>query len=118
MNESRNVYSGLLAALCALVICGCTSLRPVNVTQEPERGALKKGDTVVVTTQTGEIHTFTLVDITEGGIHGRELSVPFSEIRLLQIRRVDARRTVLLTLGVIGLGVIAADDGDGGSGGY
>lgn len=113
MNASRNGCSALLAALCALVICGCARLQPVNVAQEPERGAVNRGDTVVVTTETGEIHTFTIVDITEGGIHGREFSVPFSEIRLLQIRRLDTRKTVLLTLGVIGLGAIASGD-DGG----
>lgn len=106
----------LTAMVCALFIGGCTTLQPVNVAQE--RATIKKGDTVVVTTETGQVHTFRIVDITTGGIHGRELSIPFSDIRLLQIRRVDTRKTALLTLGVIGLGAIAADDDDDGGGGY
>jgi hypothetical protein len=107
-------FRNALAAAGLLAICGCTTLHPVNIAQD--RATVEKGDTVVVTTDDGQVHTFKVVDITEGGIHGRELSVPFSDMRLLQIKRVDVKKTVLLTIGVIGVGALAADD-DGGGGG-
>jgi hypothetical protein len=113
----RNLLLLLSAGLCLLG--GCATLEPVNIADESGRTALAKGDTVVVTTVNGEIHTFKIVDITADGIHGKELSVPYSDIRLLQIRHVDTMKTVLLTLGVIGVGVIAANSGGGsGGGGY
>jgi hypothetical protein len=115
MNIRCKNFRSALAATGLLAICGCTTLHPVNIAQN--RAAVETGDTVVVTTDDGQVHTFKVVDITEGGIHGRELSVPFSDIRLLQVKRVDVKKTVLLTIGVIGVGAIAADDGGGGGGG-
>ena len=104
-----------LLTLCILFVCGCTTLQPVNIAQESGRAALAKGDAVVVTTETGQVHTFKIVDITADGIHGKELSVPYSDIRLLQIKRIDMQKTVLLTVGVIGLGAIAGGGDNGGS---
>jgi hypothetical protein len=115
MNIRCKNFRSALAAASLLTVCGCTTLHPVDIAQD--RAAAKKGDTVVVTTVDGQVHTFEVVDITEGGIHGRELSVPFSDMRLLQIKRVDVKKTVLLTIGVIGVGAIVADD-DSGGGGY
>jgi hypothetical protein len=111
----RNLLLLLGAGLCW--ISGCATLEPVNVADESGRAALAKGDTVVVTTVSGETHTFKIVDITADGIHGKELSVPYSDMRLLQVRHIDTVKTVLLTLGVIGVGVIAANSGGGGGGG-
>ncbi|HEX5057291.1 MAG TPA: hypothetical protein VFX02_12445 [Gammaproteobacteria bacterium] len=112
----RNLLLLLSAGLC--LIGGCATLEPVNIADESGRTTLAKGDTVVVTTVNGETHSFKIVDITADGIHGKELSIPYSDIRLLQIRRVDSLKTVLLTLGVIGVGVIAADSGGSDGGGY
>lgn len=102
---------------CVLLASGCTSLHPVNIAQEPERAAVAKGDTVVITTKDGQIHTFRVVDITTGGLHGEELSVPYSDMQLLQIRRVHMQKTILLTIGIIGIGALVSDD-NGGSDGY
>ena len=103
----------LILAIMAF-IQGCTSLQPVNIAQESERTAIDKGDTVVVSTNSGQVHTFKVVDITTDGLHGKELSIPYSDIRLLQIRRVDVQKTILLTVGIIGLGAIASDNDSGG----
>jgi hypothetical protein len=103
-----------------LVISGCANLQPVNIADEAGRTAIAKGDTVVVTTTSDQVHTLKIVDITADGLHGKDLSIPYTDIRLLQIRRVDVQKTVWLTLGVIGLGALASDGGGsgGGGGGY
>ncbi len=107
-----------LALVACILVSACTTLQPVNITEEAGRGTITKGDTVVVTTDSGQIHTLKVVDITADGLHGKDLSIPYTDIRLLQIRRVDMQKTIWLTVGVIGLGaVISNSDNGGGSGG-
>jgi hypothetical protein len=105
-----------LSLVCAIFISGCANLQPVNIAEASGRSAVAKGDTVVVSTHSGETHRFKVVDITADGLHGKMISIPYSDMRLLQIRRIDTQKTIWLTLGIIGVGAIASDDNGGGSG--
>jgi hypothetical protein len=109
-------YRALALTACISLLGGCASLQPVNIAQTSGRSAITKGDTLVVTTQSGQVHTFKVVDITADGVHGKEISIPYADMRLAQIRSIDVTKTLLLTVGIIGLGATASDDG--GSGGY
>src|SRR5688500_14359811 len=93
-------------AVCVIFISGCANLQPVNIADESGRSSIAKGDTVVVSTHSGETHSFKVVDITADGLHGKAISIPYSDIRLLEIRRIDVQKTIWLTLGIIGAGAI------------
>src|SRR5262245_53359549 len=110
-------FPKLVLTACIIFISACTNLQPVNIADETGRASLAKGDTAVVTTQSGEVHTLKIVDITADGLHGKELSIPYSDIRLLQIRRFDAQKTLWLTLGMVGLGAVISNNDSGGGGG-
>jgi hypothetical protein len=108
----------LLSLILATFISACASLQPVNVADTSGRGTITKGDTVVISTHSGETHTFKVVDITADGLHGQKISIPYSDMRQAQIRRVDMKKTLWITLGIIGLGaIISNDDSNGGNGG-
>src|SRR5690349_13917756 len=102
-------FPSLILTTCLIFLSACTTLQPVNIADESGRATLAKGDTVIITTNSGEVHTFKIVDITAGGLHGKELSVPYSDIRSLQIRRIDAQKTFWLTIGVVGLGAVISN---------
>ncbi len=109
-----------LPLIFAVFICGCANLQAVNIADSSGRSAIGKGDTVVISTNSGETHTFKVVDITADGLHGNKISIPYSDMRQVQIRRVDAKKTLWITLGIIGLGAVISNDdsNSGGGGGY
>jgi hypothetical protein len=119
MNTPRFSANGKFLSLAiALFISGCVTLRPVNIAESSGRSAIAKGDTLVINTHSGETHTFKVVDITADGLHGEQISIPYSDMRLVQIRRIDAKKTFWITVGVIGAGAIISDDDGGSGGGY
>jgi hypothetical protein len=120
MNTPQYSHGKLVSLIIFAIFCSaCASLQPVNIADASGRDAITKGDTLVISTYSGETHTFKVVDITADGLHGKKISVPYSDMRQVLIRRVDAKKTLWITLGIIGLGaIISNDDSNGGDGSY
>jgi hypothetical protein len=118
MNTQKFSAMGkFLSLVFALFMSGCANLQPVNIAETSGRSAIAKGDTVVVSTHSGETHTFKVVDITADGLHGKKISIPYSDMRLAQIRRIDAKKTLLITAGILGVGAIISNNDDSSNGG-
>ncbi|HEY3488426.1 MAG TPA: hypothetical protein VGL10_10205 [Gammaproteobacteria bacterium] len=94
---------------------GCTSLHTVNMAGD--QTAVMRGDTVVVTTQDGRIQKFKVTAVTPEGLRGNQLHIPYSDMKLLQIRRMDTQKTLWL-MGIVAAGVIAGSGSDDGDSGY
>jgi hypothetical protein len=124
----RRWIVGALALL--LVIPGCTTMRGTapQSGEAPTRLELHRGDTVRVLTMYRERHAFELTDKSPTGLIGRTvrlsredkepagtlIEVPFSDLALVEVRRVDWASTagvplvVLFVAGAVVLGTAGA----------
>ena len=107
---------GLLAAtmVAVFVISSCASLQFVATSATTAEIAV--GDHVVVKTQNGENHEFTVMQITDTALQGDNSSISFADMASLQVKRRDTTRTVLLIVGVVAIAAAAGGGGGSGSG--
>ncbi len=101
-----------LAAAASLLLGGCTTIRnvpPPYVREAPQAAVVKVGDKVRVHTRSGQSVAFVVTAVDPESISGKNIRVPFAEISVLQVERVDALRTTGLVAGIVAsLVVIAA----------
>jgi hypothetical protein len=110
-------------ALLALLIClsaACTTMRPITADESGEkiRQALKPGDTVHVLTKTGVSRSFEVTAIGETSLAGKTvrmmgvgssdtwgapIDMPYADIAQIEVRRVQA----LKTIGIVAVVVLA-----------
>jgi hypothetical protein len=101
----------VLLSLC-LTLAGCTSTRALSVTDRAPEAvpALKAGDRVVVTLNTGEtrrmkienVDAQTLIGLSlDGAGKGSSSQIALSDIRTIDVRKTSVGKTIGLTLGVI-----------------
>lgn len=70
---------------------------------------------MVVATDDGSVHKFKLTAITDSSLTDEQITVPTSDITMLQVERIDNKKTALLTVAII---AVAAGAAAGGGGGY
>lgn len=111
------VHRLLLLSLMTVLGTGCTTLHTANLSEGLALSGIKPGDTVEVTTQDGRMREFKVTDVTVNELRGRNIRIAPQDIRLVKIKRLDMRKTLLLGAGIIAVGVGASNSGGGGSGG-
>jgi hypothetical protein len=90
----------------ALLIAGCTTLRPIDASPTELRqqissgGLLKPGDRVVIVAADGKAHRFAVKSIDAGLIRGRSDSVPIEQVTTLQRRQFSRVKTAALVIGI------------------
>ena len=97
-------------ALLLLHLAACSSLQTVRVdTTRTPPAAVHPGDEVRVTTRAGDRMEYRVTDVTEEGLGGTSLFVPWPEISRLEVRRPGANEhTTQIILGLIGLAAFIA----------
>lgn len=96
----------LTVALLAVWMCACTTLHPIlepaaQIQQQLGSGALlKAGDSVVITTNDGVSHSFSVTAVGAGHVEGRGVSIPIDQIASVEKREISVGRTLLVVLGV------------------
>jgi len=93
-----------------LIIClsGCTTMQPVtgNPSALQQRIAsgelLKRGDDVIIRTNDGRTHVFSVKSVSASAIDGEHESVSIDQVALIQKRKLNVGETAL----AVGLGVV------------
>lgn len=92
----------VILLLNTLTLSGCTSLNDVQpISDVPIANQINIGDTVVITTLTGEVIEFSVETITENKISGEGKNVDVVNIEKIEKREFSGIKTGGLTLGVI-----------------
>ena len=101
-------------AMLAILLGGCTSLKPVDLTAEEAREQVRAGEIarpgerVSVTTEDGRTHEFEVVEVTDHAIRGDVDNVHIDSIVSLRTRRTDPARTALAVAGAVAVVYVAA----------
>lgn len=120
MKTQLNRYPGLTRFITCLVLIafatGCTTMRPVDGTDAASfAGQFEVGDKVRITRMDFSTHEFEITEIADDGIGGDGIFIPWSDIQLAEIRRIDRLRTgtvVVLGAAVVLAGVVLASGFD------
>jgi|HubBroStandDraft_5_1064220.scaffolds.fasta_scaffold251972_2 hypothetical protein len=97
----------------AVILAGCTTLRPVNGTPgELQRRInagelLKAGDRVRIVTTDQKEHRFTVKTVGAGVVAGPSESIPVGQIDLLEKRQFSRGKTIALAGGIAGGAALA-----------
>ena len=100
-------------AVSAVIVGGCTSLKPVGSSVVEVREQLRsgeistRGEQIRVVTEDGTSHDFEVVEVTDRAIRGDVINVPIDEIVSLNVKQFDFVKTTFVVLG-IGLAVYVA----------
>lgn len=98
----------VLEAISLLGLSACTSLHitavPISSAQTLE---VKAGQRVRVTGKLGDRTHFRVTAVESDALRGANHHVRFADIALLEVRRFDKRKTVVLVTAVAGLVLIA-----------
>jgi hypothetical protein len=101
------LLQGRIALLTLLALClacnGCTTLRPVDISSVVTRQSLpavKPGEGVEITLKSGERKEFRVVAVTAEGLQGKNAYVAYTDIALLEVRKVSAARVAAIIVGV------------------
>ncbi len=113
-----------LLAVATHLATGCTTLQGVPIARTGEtvaRPDVKVGESVVVTTRGGETSKFTVTDVQDDALVGRDTRIAYADIAQLEVRRGEGmKKGLLIGAVVVGVAAIAAAAGGGGGsgGGY
>jgi hypothetical protein len=110
-----------LLAVATYLTTACTSLQNVpvrNADQTVARPAVSVGESVVVTTRSGEKKQFTVTAVEEDALVGSSERVAYADMQQLDVRRSEGgKKGLIIGAVVLGVAAIAAAAGGGGSGG-
>ncbi|MCY3620976.1 MAG: hypothetical protein OXH68_04595 [Gammaproteobacteria bacterium] len=101
-------------ALAGILLGGCTSLQPVDLTREAVREQVrngkigKPGQRISVKAEDGRTHEFVVVDVTDGAIRGAYAEVPIDSIVGIRTEQTNVARTTLAIAGTVVIVLIAA----------
>jgi hypothetical protein len=105
-------------------LAGCASMQNVPLASSGGKPAVEVGESIVVTTKSGEKKSFTVTSIESNALVGANSRVSYAEIERLDVKRGGemkwSKRGLLIgaaVLGAVALVVAAGGDGGGGSGG-
>ncbi len=102
----------LCLLVCMVLLCACTSVRPVELSAEELRQQIRTGsliapgDRVRIATDSGQTYTFKVTSIDEATVHGPDDHVAIDTIAALRTRDFSAGKTALLAGGAVGMGMI------------
>jgi hypothetical protein len=123
MNTLRWQRAVALIVVATYLTTGCASLQPVALnhsSQRIERPAVNVGESVVVKTTGGETRKFTVTEVGDDALVGKNVRVPYAEMASLEVSRAgEHKMSTGMIIGIVAaVGVLAvALGGGGGSGG-
>ena len=104
-------------AAIALLLGGCTSLKPVELPPEQLRDQVRRGqivrpgERVSLTTDSGATHVFDVLEVTDSAVCGDAVRVPVDSIVSVRTPQADPARTALAVGGaLLAVYVLAAQD--------
>jgi uncharacterized lipoprotein YajG len=110
-----------LLAVATYLTTACTTLQNVpirNADQTVARPAVNVGESVVVTTRSGEKKQFTVTAVDEDALVGVNERVAYADMQQLDVRRSEGgKKGLIIGAVVLGVAAIAAAAGGGGGGG-
>jgi hypothetical protein len=95
----------LLVIFFALVACGCTTLKPVEMSPEELQQKIaageiiKVGDRVKVVTSDGVVHKFGVTEISTDRVSGKDVDLPIADIIAVETREFSGGKTTALVAG-------------------
>ncbi len=95
------------ALLIILMVSGCTSMKPVEmspdqVQQKIAAGeVLGVGDKVKIATSDDQIHKFKVTEVTDQKVRGDGIEVPIDEIVAVETKKFSLGKTAALTSGTV-----------------
>lgn len=114
-----------LLTLATYLTTGCTSLQNVPIRHSDQtvaRPQVSVGESVVVTTRSGEQKKFTVTAVEDDALVGRNERVAYADMQQLDVRRGEGGKKGLIigavVLGVVAIAAAAGGGGGGGGGGY
>jgi hypothetical protein len=114
------LWQRAVAALVAVsYLAGCANLQNVPLGQSDARLAVEVGDSVVVTTKSGEKKSFTVTAVENDALIGGTSRVSYAEMAQLDVKRggmTPGKRGLLIGAAVLGVIAVAAAAGGGGGG--
>jgi hypothetical protein len=114
------LWQRAVATLVAVsYLAGCASLQNVPLGQNTPRPAVEVGESVVVTTKSGEKKSFTVTAVESDALIGGSLRVSYAEMAQLDVKRdgmTPGKRGLLIGAAVLGVIAVAAAAGGGGGG--
>jgi hypothetical protein len=100
-------------------LAGCANLQNVPVGQSTGQPAVAVGESVVVTTKSGEKKSFTVTGVENDALVGSNARVAYSEMARLDVKRggmSPGKQGLLIGAAVLGVIAVAAAAGGGGGG--
>ena len=105
VNHSVNRFIALVALIsfCFTVSCTTSKVHPLHTTLPQQKvEGIKVGDTVKITTYSGEQYKFKVENITKEEIEGEGITVALTDIESIKKVYITGR-TVAIALGIIAL---------------
>lgn len=93
--------------LVILLMSGCSSVSPVEMTPEQiqekisEGNIIRVGDTVSLSTKDGDTHTFEVTAVTQEQIAGEGVAIAIDDIIAVETREFSAGKTAALAGGAV-----------------
>lgn len=107
----------LVMIVSSLALLGCMTTQPLGTNPAQLARELAPGDRVELVTKAGKRLDFKVERVDEQGVHGGGHAVSYTDIESIDRKKVDAKTTSLVVLGVAAVvGLAAAAGGGGGSG--
>lgn len=108
-------------ATCAVVayLAGCASLQNVPVGESMAHPEVEVGQSVVVTTKSGEKKSFKVTAVENNALVGADTRVAYAEMERLDVKResgMSGKRGLWIGAAVLGVIAVAAAAGGGGGG--
>jgi hypothetical protein len=101
-------------------LAGCSTLQNIPLGQTTGKPAVEVGESVVVTTKTGQKKSFTVTSVESDALVGANSRVTYAEIERLDVKRggemTPGKRGLLIGAAVLGVIAVAAAAGGGGGG--
>ncbi len=101
-------------AATALLLGGCTSLKPVELPPEELREQVRNGqivrpgERVSLTTDDGTTHVFDVLEVTGSAVRGDAVDVPIDSIVSVRTPQADPARTALAVGGALAAAYVLA----------
>lgn len=103
----RCIYWVLSLCLCATLLIGCTSNKPVVVdTQRTLAEQIHPGDMVTVTMQDGKERTFRVIEVRDNELVGHKRTVNIADVKDMSVVKVNAGKTFAAGLGGFTVGIM------------
>ena len=98
-----------------LLLSGCTTVQSVAMPTQPDQPfAVHQGDHVQLQTKDGYVHSFTVTQIEQDALAGKDIRVKFQDIEVLQVKRMspakigaNAVATIFVVAGSLALTALA-----------